>query len=241
RGKLVFDARCAGDVDPEGGFPDRRAGSDDDHLSGVQAVGDLVEIAETGGDTDGFRTPARRRLDLLQGRADDLTERQVIFGGALFGDRIHFRLRSVDYFVNVAAIGAVPEVDDAGSRLDQTAQHRPLLHDPGVITGIRGGRHRGNEGVQVGGPAYPGAFALARELGSNGDGVGAFAPAVQVDDRVIDRLVRGTVEITSPQHFNDIGDRVLGEHHPTEHTLFRGNVLRRSPIELRCAWSGQVS
>src|SRR5699024_7415547 len=90
-------------------------------------------------------------------------------------------------------------------------------------------------------PADPGEFALARELGSNGDGVGGFAPAVQVDDRVIDRLVRGTVEITSPQHFNDIGDRVLGEHHPTEHTLFRGNVLRRSPIELRCAWSGQVS
>ena len=64
------------------------------------------------------------------------------------------------------------------------------------------------------------------ELGGDGDGVGRLAAPVEVQDGVVDALVRGPVEIAGPQPLEDVGDGVLREQHPAEHRLLGGHVLR---------------
>ena len=64
-------------------------------------------------------------------------------------------------------------------------------------------------------------LAAALELGGDRDQVGRLAAAVEVDDRVVDRLVRRAVEVDAAQHLGDVGDRVLGEQHRAEHATAR--------------------
>ena len=61
---------------------------------------------------------------------------------------------------------------------------------------------------------------------------GRFTPAVEVEDRVEDDLVRRPVEVVAVQHLDDVGDRVLAQQHAAEHRLFRRDVLRRLTVVL---------
>ena len=126
-----------------------RAASDD-HLARVQAVGEPVEVGEAGGHADHpvaavpERPRSRPACRCMMSR-----QRQVVLAGALLGDRVDLGLGAVDQVVDVAAVGRVAELDDPGAGLDQPAQHGPLAHDPRVVAGVGGGRHRRDQGVQV--------------------------------------------------------------------------------------------
>ena len=76
----------------------------------------------------------------------------------------------------------------------------------------------------------PGLTAL-RELAEDGDRVGGLAAAVEVEDRVVDRLVGGTVEVVAAQLLDDVSARVLGDEHAAEDGLLGRDVLRRGPVE----------
>ena len=52
----------------EGGLAHRGTGRDDDHLAGVQAVGELVEVGEAGRHADHLAVAVVDRLDLVEGR-----------------------------------------------------------------------------------------------------------------------------------------------------------------------------
>lgn len=58
------------------------------------------------------------------------------------------------------------------------------------------------------------------------DGVGRLTAPVQVQDCVVDVLVRGAVEVPGPQPLEHVGDGVLAQQHAAEHGLFGREVLR---------------
>ena len=133
--------------------------------------------------------------------------------------------------------GVVAHLHDPGAGRDQPAQGGPLGHDLRVVAGVGRGRHRRDQRVQVRRAAYPGELTGAGQLGRDRDGVGGLAAAVEVEDAVVDELVRGTVEVGGPQHLDDVGDRVLGQHHRAEHRLLGLDGLRRRAVVL--GWPGR--
>ena len=223
-------------------FADRRAGGEDDHLAGVQAVGDLVELGEAGGDADALAAAGGDRVDLVHRALQQLLEPDVVLAGAPLGDVVDLGLGAVDHLVDVAALAggrAVAELDDPGAGLDQPAQGGPLGHDLRVEPGVGGGRHRGDQRVQVGRAADPHQLPGAGQLGRDRHRVGRLAPPVEVEDRVVDDLVGRPVEVAGPQHLDHVGDRVLGQQHAAEHGLLGLHVLRRLPVEVGRAWAGR--
>ena len=85
-------------------------------------------------------------------------------------------------------------------------------------------------GVQVGLAADPLQVAALGQLVGDGDRVGRLAAAVEVEDRVVDQLVGGPVEVGAAQSLDAVGDRVLGQQHAAEDGLLGVDVLRGNPL-----------
>ena len=214
-------------------LPDPRTGRHDDHLARVQAVGDVVEVGEAGGHAEGHPTARGDGVDLVHRRLEDVLEGHVVLGDAAVGDLVDGGLGAVDDVVGVRALGpVVAELHDARARLDEASQDRAVGDDLGVVAGVGGRGHRGDEGVQVRRPADAQELAPALELGGDGDGVGGLPAAVEVQHALVDRLVGRTVEVVGLEHLDDVGDGVLAEQDRAEHRLFGGEVLGRLPVEL---------
>ena len=73
-------------------------------------------------------------------------------------------------------------------------------------------------------------LAALGQLVRDGDGVRRLAATVEVDDRVVHDLVRRPVEVGAADLLDDVGDRVLGDHHAAEHAALRVEVLRRGAV-----------
>ena len=86
--------------------------------------------------------------------------------------------------------------------------------------------------MQVRAAADAGDLAAPGELVGDRDGVRGLAAAVQVEDGLVDQLMRGPVMVGRPDHLDHVRDGVLGEQHPAEHALLRRDVVRRSPLEV---------
>ncbi len=157
-------------------------------------------------------------------------ERQVVLAGALLGDRVDLRLRGVDDLVDVA-VGRVAHLGDAGAGLHQAPQDRALVHDLGVVLGVGRRGDRVDQGVQIGGAADPGDLAALGQLGGERDRVGRLTAGVEVEDRVVDRLVGRAVEVLALDDLDDVGDGVLRQQHAAEHRLLGVEVLRGDPFE----------
>ena len=208
-----------------------RPGREDDHLPGVQAVGQLVEVDEPGRHADHLAAPRADRLDLVERALHDRGEREVVLRRTTVGDGVDLGLRGVDHVVGVAVAGEA-HLHDLGAGLDEPAQHRCLAHDPRVVARVGGGGDRGDQRVEVGRAADPGELAALLQLGGHGDGVGRLAPPVEVEDRLVDQLVCGAVEVVPAHDLDDVGDRVLGQQHAAENGLLGRDILRRGAFEL---------
>ena len=86
--------------------------------------------------------------------------------------------------------------------------------------------------MQIGRAADAAQQVAAVQLGGDGDGVSGLAATVQVEDGVVDVLVRRPVEVTGPEALEHVGDRVLAQQHATEYGLFCSGVLRGLAAEV---------
>ena len=198
----------------------------------MQAVGQRVEIGEAGRDTDHLAAAVGDCLDLGEGAIHEVAQREVVLRRAALGDLVDLGLRAIHDVVDVAFSG-VPHLHDAGTRLDQAAQDRTLLDDGRVVAGIGRRGHERHECVEVRRTADAADLTHPGELGGDRHGVCWIALAVDGDDRVVDRRVCGAVEVSFAQHFHDVGDGVLAEHHRAEHGLLSGNILRGCAVRGR--------
>ncbi len=200
----------------------------------MQAVGERVEVGESGRHAGQRAAPAADGLDLVQRAGHDLRQLGVVLGDPPVGDAVDLGLGPVHQLVGVT-VARVAELDDPGPDLDQAAQDGPLPDDAGVVAGVGGGGHGGDERVQVGRAAHAADVAAPGQLGGDGDGIGGLAAPVQVEDDLVDDLVRGPVVVGALDDVEDIGDGVLGQQHAAEHALLGGDVIRRRALELAAA------
>ena len=197
----------------------------------MQAVGEGVQVGEAGGDAGEDAAAAADGLDLVQRAGHDLGQRVVVLAGPAVGDREHLGLGPVHQVVGVG-LARIAELDDPGARLHQAAQDGALADDARVVAGVGRGRHGGDQRVQVGAAADAGDLAAPGELVGDRDRVRGLAPAVQVEYRLVDQLVRRPVVVSRPDHLDHVRDGVLREQHPAQHALFGRHVVRRGSLEV---------
>lgn len=179
------DRGRTGEVEGERGLTHRGSRGDDDHLAAVQAVGELVELAEAGGDAGHGTVAAVGRLDLLDGGIDRDGERYVVLGRLRAGDRVDLRLRVVDD-VGRVALAVVAELDDARPGVDEAAEDRSLGDDARVVAGVGRGRDDRRKGVQVVRAARLVQLTGLDELVGDGDDVGRLT--VGVEERMASKM-----------------------------------------------------
>ena len=199
----------------------------------MQTVGHLVEFGEAGRHAARDTAVGGDGVDLVHRRLQQILERDEVLGQPPIGDVVDLRLRAVDHLGHVGTLGAgVAVLHHPRSGLHQPAQQRLLGHDARVVARVGGGRHRRDQGVQIRCPADPAQHSAAVQFGGDRHRVGGLPAAVQVQDRVVDVLVRRTVEVAGPQPLQHIGDGVLAQQHPAQHRLLRGQILRRLTAEV---------
>ena len=207
-----------------------------DHLPRMQAVGDLVQADESGGNAGADATGVGDPLDLGQRAAQQRLDVHVVVAGTPFGDVVDLGLSAVDDVVDAAGDARRPggrvvaHLHDAGAGRDQAAQHGLLGHDLGVIAGVRGRGHGLNQRDEVLGAADPHQLSGSGQFGRDGDGIGGLAARVQIEDRVVDELMRRAVEIGRAHYLDDVGDRVLAEQHSAERRLLSRDILGRGAV-----------
>ena len=229
----MVDRRRAAEVHGECGLPHGGARSHDNHLAGVEPAGELVELDEAG------RHPGQRPvvavlggLDLQVGLAQQLGDGDVVLLLPLvMSHRVDLGLGQRDELGDVAGIGGVPQLGDAGAGLDQAAHERLVLDDAGVVAGVGGGGDGGHEGGQVGGATNALELAALGELVGDDERVGGFGAVVDLDDRVKDRLVGRAVELRATQDVDDVGDGLLAQEHAAERGHLGLKVLGRETVE----------
>ena len=86
--------------------------------------------------------------------------------------------------------------------------------------------------MQIRGATDPAEQAPPIQLGGHRHRVGGLAAAVEVQDRVVDALMVGAVEVAGPEPLEHVGDGVLAQQHAAEHGLLGGLVLRRLATEV---------
>ncbi|SHU09395.1 Uncharacterised protein [Mycobacteroides abscessus subsp. abscessus] len=180
-------------------FTHTRPRRHDDHLPGVQPIGDLVQIGESRRHTLGDAAGRRDRIDLVHRGLQQLFQRHVVFRHPAVGDVVDLSLRPVHHLGHIGALGPrIAVLHHASSRLYQPAQQRLLRHDPGVVPRVGGGRHGGNQGVQIRRTAHPAQLPAPVQLGSHRHRIGGLTPAVEVEDGLVHALVIRAIEVMRP-------------------------------------------
>jgi hypothetical protein len=161
---------------------------------GMQAIGQLVEIGEPGRYPGQPGAPGLDGLHLIERRLHQLRERLVVLRHSSLGNRIHLGLGSIDDVVDIALRG-VGHLSNPYGSLDQSAQDRLLVHDLGVVTSI--GRHRNarEQRMQIRRTTDAQQLAPLAQLVGNGYRISRLAASIEIDDGVIDLLVRRAVEV----------------------------------------------
>ena len=226
-GHPVLDRARPQKIQSQGRFAHSRSGRHDDHLPGMQTVGHLVEFGEAG--RHAARMPpleAMASISSIVGCSRSSSGTKSSDSPAL-GDVVDLGLRAVDHLGHVGALGArVAVLHHPRAGLHQPAQQRLLGHDARVVARVGGRRHRRDQGVQIRRTADPAQHPAAVQFGGHRHRVGGLAAPVEVQDRVVDVLVCGAVEVAGPQPFQHIGDGVLAQQHAAQHRLLGGQILR---------------
>ncbi len=226
-GMPCFTDRGTAEVERERGLSHGGSSCDDDHLSAVESVGEVVQLGEAGRDAGHRSVAVLRGLDLVDGGSDRVGERHVVLRLPLASDRVDLSLSIVDE-VGDLALARVAHLHDAGAGLDEAAQNGALRDDLGVIAGVGRCRHDAREGVQVVRTAGTGEVARLGQLVGHSDHIGRLAMGVEVEHGLEDDLVLGQVEVDPLDALEDVGHGVLAQQHAPQSALLREQIVGRS-------------
>jgi hypothetical protein len=228
----VRDRAGTGEVEAERRLPETRPRGHHDHLPGLEPVGGRVEVGEPRRHTERDAATGGNGVDLVHRGLEELLQRHVVLAGASLRDLVDGRLGAVDDLVDLGPVGAVvAELHDARARLDETPQDGLLGDDLGVVRSVGRGGNRGDQRVEIRRAAETDQLAPALQLGRHSDGVGGLAPAVEIENAVVDRLVGRAVEVVGPENLDHVGDGVLAQQHAAEYRLLGREVLRGLTVE----------
>ena len=135
----------------------------------------------------------------------------------------------------MGSFGRVAELCDFGAGCDHIAQDGTLVDDVGIEGCVGCGRHGCDEAVQIVRAADLVEVAIRQQLVGHEHHVHRLTGGKQIDDRVIDRLMLGLVEIGDVNGLRDLADGILTHQHAAEHGHFRVVIVRGHSVENRVA------
>ena len=225
RGQRRVQRQCLAQTGPAG---------DDDELARMQTIEQPVEVTEAGRHAGHHAVARADRLDLVQRRLEQVRQDREVIARAALGHVIHGLLGQVDDVIDVAALSGrrpVPHLRRSACPPRPGGAAPPARPRSRVVRGVRSGRHRRDQRVQVRPAADAAEVAGGGQRGRDRDRIGRLTPAVQVKHGVEDRGVCRAVEVGGTQDLHHVGDGVLGQQHPAEHALLGRDVLRRRAVE----------
>ena len=218
--RVVLDGGVLDDVQRERRFAHGWARGEDDEIRPLEARGVAIEIDEAAGDSGQRTRPRLELLDALHRRPDELLDADELFGAAELRHLEDAVLGVVEHFPG-GAVAFVDVLDDAGRRFDETAHHRLVAHDLGVIVDVCGRRHDVDQGGDVLHAAGPVEIAAALQLALQRDGIDHVAALGEREHRPIQQAMALLVEHRVVQDFGRLERRILVQHHRAQNRLLR--------------------
>ena len=219
-----------GEIDAQRRLAHGGAPCHDHHLAGLQALGHVVDIAETRRHA-GFQVAVLQLVELFERIVHHRADGLVVLLDASGTHLVDLGLREVHHVFGLRAFRRVAELRDLGAGRDHVAQYRPLMHDLGIVRGVCGGRHERDERVQIVGAAHLVEVSVLHQLVGDDHHIDVLRVREQVDDRLVYRLVLRLVEVGDVDHLADLADGVLAQQHAAEHRHLRLVVVRRHAVE----------
>ena len=215
----VVDRGAPHHVHAERGLTHRGAAREDDHLAGVQALREFVELRESRGHAVDLPAARLEHLDEVHRRLNHFGKLHVVLGLRAVRDRVHLRLRLVDGGINLAAIRGETKLHDARARLNEATERSPLRDDFGIEPRVGSRRNRIDQIGEVRGSTDLLEVALLTQRIGDRHEVGRLPATVKVDDRLVNEFVRGAVKVVAAELLDDVGDRILRQHHAAQNAL----------------------
>ena len=162
---------------------------------------------------------------MVEAGRQQLAQRRHGVDHAPLGHLEHHRLGPVHHGGHVFG-NAVAELGDLAGHGHQPPQQSVLLHDAGVVGGVRrrGGVHLQRD--QDRGISHGVEQARTPQLVGDGHGVGGFPAGVERHDRPVDVAVGGLVEVLGHRALQGGGDGVARQEHGPEERLLGIEVVR---------------
>ena len=207
----------------------RRTGPDDVERRRLKSRQQLVDVVVARGRPRDRVAAGERLLEVVHHALDGVAEQLRRVDHALLGDPEHLRLGLVDRLGDVVGL-AVGQLGDVACDVDQAPQDRRVLHDAGVVGGVRDRRRGVLQGVQRLHAADLLEQPSPAQFVGDGDRVGGRACRVKGADGVEEMLVSRFVEVVGPEALLADGtDRVAREQQRAEHRFLGLQVVRRQP------------
>ena len=220
------------DVHGQGGFAHRGTRRENDHFTGVQPVGHLVEDAEPGGQTADAAALLVHFLDVFQ-RGEDLVAH---VGGALAEARLadgeNLALHVVEQLRHIALL-----LVTAGGRRragrDHAAQEGFLEDDVEVVRGVgRGGHVTEQIGHRTRTTDRIEQVQVAQAVGQGYD-IDLLVAGPHLDEDAVDRPVSGGVERFLRDLLGTVVEHLAGcEQDGTEQAFLRVDILRQRAVRI---------
>ena len=214
----------AGDVHREGGLSDGGSRSEDDEVAALEASERAVDVGESGGD-GGVAVVARvGGVDAGEVLVEHLAEGDEVAGGVGVADAEEDVFGLLEGEIDVGGVG-VADGCDVGGGLDESAQGGRLVDDLGVVLGVEGGGHAGDEGAEVGLSADALEALLEEELAGDADLVDGLAALVEGVAGFVAVAVGLAVEVLGADERRYAVDRLPVDEQGADDRLFRVGVM----------------
>ena len=196
----------------------------DDQVGGLQASGQVVEVAEPGRDTGDGRPPLVELLDHLHVLGQQVLQVGQVLRHPPVRHLVDEVLGLVDRLLDVVGQGE-GEVGDLLGGVDQPAQGGVLLDDAGVVAHGPRGRHGVDECEEIWLAAELVEAASPPELLAERHGVHWLPPGVEVEHDPEHRGVRRLVEVLGRHRLERGGDGLPRQQACAQHRLLGLEVV----------------
>jgi hypothetical protein len=209
-----------GDVRDQRRLPHARSCRDDDHVAGLEAAGDRVEVAEAGGRAGHGAALGGELLPLRDLRVEDVADLDEVLLAVVVGDLEHHALGTLDELARLGLVVVDGGLDLVGGA-EQAAQERELLDDRAVAPQVADGGDGPGQRVDLGAAADVLELAARAQVLGDGQDVDRLALLIQREHRLVQHAMAVAVEVLRLEALLD-DERVvdaLGEQDRAEDRL----------------------
>ena len=209
----------------EARLANRRPRREDDEVAGGEALGVVIDLAETRGNAADLERPLHALGQVLVVRLQRRGDVPQLRVGGLVAQREEPLLGAVERERDVGGF-VVGVGGDRSGRAEQPSQDGSVAHHSRVALDLDGGGYRVRERVQVRLAACAVELLAPRKLDLDGERIDSLTAFEEGLRRVVDPLVSRDVEVVDAQEVGHLEDGIAIDEEASEHLLLGAFVER---------------